>query len=121
MDWSYHRIQMGKVLASKDLALKGTAAAPELWGAVYMLLVFAVLVRALRAWERYGAAPIGWQELVTIGVDLLICPAPLLVGLAFRRLVTRELGDSRLNARTYTICNFRIAQLLILTYVSMVL
>jgi hypothetical protein len=108
-------------MESKDRALKGTAATPELWGAVYMLLVFAVLVRALHAWERYGGKPIGWQELVEIGVDLLICPAPLLVGIAFRRLVTRELGDSRLNTRTYKICNYRIAELLILTYVSMVL
>ena len=108
-------------MESNDRALKGTAAAPELWGAVYMLLVFALLVRALRAWEQFGGKPIGWQELVEIGVDLLICPAPLLVGIGFRRLVTRELGDSRLNTRTYKICNFRIAQLLVLTYITMVL
>jgi hypothetical protein len=108
-------------MESKDRALKGTAAAPELWGAVYMLLVFALLARALRAWERFGGKPLGWQDWIGIGVDLLICPIPLLVGIAFRRLVTRELGDSRLNNRTYKICNYRIAELLVFTYITMVL
>jgi len=105
----------------KDRALKGTAATPELWGAVYMLLVFALLARALRAWERYAGRPLGWQDWIAIGVDLLICPVPLLVAIAFRRLVTRELGNSGINTRTYKMCNYRIAELLVFTYITMVL
>jgi hypothetical protein len=104
-----------------DSALRGTAATPELWGGVYMMLVFALLSRGLHAWETYGGQPFGWEQGLAISVELIFCPAPLLMGLAFRRLVKNELRKNLLNSRTYKIVNFWIAQLLILTYIAMVL
>jgi hypothetical protein len=108
-------------METRDQAMSGTAATPELWGAVYMMLAFAVLSRALRAWQQWSGHPFGWELLVNVGLDLLICPAPLLMGYAFRKLVTRELGKNHLSSRTYRICNYRIAQMLVVSYIAMVL
>jgi len=108
-------------MESPDRALRGTAATPELWGAVYMMLVFAVLSRVLRAWLLLEGKPIGWQDVVGLGVSLLVCPAPLLIGRAFRKLLKSEVNKSLLSQRTFKICNFWIAQLLVLAYIALVL
>lgn len=108
-------------MASNDDALRGTAATPELWSAVYMMLVFAILSRALHALPQLKAQPIGWETAIQVGIDLLICPAPLLVGLAFRQRLKSEVSKNLMGLRTYKICNFRIAQLVILAYIAMVL
>lgn len=108
-------------LQSKDRALRGTAATPELWGAVYMMLVFALLCRALRAWNRLEGQPLDWGQIVQVAVDLLICPAPILMGIAFRNLVRSEVRRNQITQRTYKICNFWIAQLLVLVYITLVL
>lgn len=108
-------------METPDRALRGTAATPELWGAVYMLLVFTLVDRFFHTWQRFGGFPGNWQDGVVTAVDLLVCPVPLLMGISFQRLLKREAGRSLLNPRTYKICNFWIAQLLILAYVTMVL
>ena len=108
-------------MGSRDRALRGTAATPELWAAVYMMLVFALVARVFHAWEKLGGKPIGWQDAIALGVDLLICPAPLLVGIAFQRLLKSEVNKSLLGQRAYKICNFWIAQLLIFAYITLVL
>lgn len=109
-----------KALQSNDRALRGTAATPELWGAVYMMLVFVLLSRALHAWNRLEGQPIGWQQILEVAVNLLICPAPIFMGIAFRNLVKSEVRKNLITLRTFKICNFWIAQLLILAYITMV-
>jgi hypothetical protein len=108
-------------MQSKDRALRGTVATPELWAAVYMMLVFALLNRALHAWSRLDGKPFGWQDIVQIALDLLVCPAPILMGIAFRNLVKDEVRRNQITPRTFKICNFWIAQVLILAYITMVI
>ncbi|HEY1904310.1 MAG TPA: hypothetical protein VGG56_17910 [Terracidiphilus sp.] len=108
-------------MPSNDSALRGTGAAPELWGAVYMMLVFALFSRAFHAWMQYSGQPIGWQQTLEVGIPLVLCPAPLLMGIAFRRLIKSELSKGQLTQRTFKICNFWIAQLVILAYITMVI
>jgi hypothetical protein len=110
-----------RALQSNDRALRGTAATPELWGAVYMMLVFALLSRALKAWNRLEGQPIELGQIVQVAIDLLICPAPIFMGIAFRNLVKGEVRKNLVTPRTFKICNFWIAQLLILAYITMVI
>lgn len=108
-------------MQSSDRALRGTSATPELWTAVYLMLVFDLCFRALRAWTTMGGKPIGWQDAVHIGVDMLVCPAPILIGMSFRKLLREEMSRNQLSSRTFTICNYWIAQMLVLVYVALVL
>jgi hypothetical protein len=108
-------------MESNDPALRGTAATPELWAGVYMMLVFALLSRSLHALARVEGKAIGWEQGAEIAIELLFCPAPLLMGLAFRRLIRTERNYSRLSLRAYKVCNFWLAKLLIITYIAMVL
>ena len=108
-------------MESNDPALRGTAATPELWAGVYMMLVFALLSRALKAWNRLEGQPIELGQIVQVAIDLLICPAPIFMGIAFRNLVKGEVRKNLVTPRTFKICNFWIAQLLILAYITMVI
>jgi hypothetical protein len=108
-------------MENDDRTPKGIAATPELWGAVYMMLIFTISERAFHSWQRLAGKPIRWDEAVAVGVDLLVCPVPLLMGFAFRRRLRREARNGQLDAKIYRICNFWIAQLLVLAYVTMVL
>jgi hypothetical protein len=108
-------------MPNQDCALKGTAATTELWGAVFMMLIFALSARVFHAWQHLAGRPLTVQDAVPVGIDLLICPVPLLMGFAFRKMLRSELDKSSLNRRAYKICNFRIAQILVLAYVTMVL
>lgn len=108
-------------MESTDIALRGTAATPELWHAAYMMLVFALLSRGLHAWPEINGRPLGWESGLQIAVDLLICPTPLLVGLAFKRRLKSEVAKNLMNLRAFKICDFRIAQVVILAYIAMVL
>jgi hypothetical protein len=108
-------------MESNDPALRGTAATPELWAGVYMMLVFALLSRSLHALGRWDGKAIGWQQGIEIAVELLFCPAPLLMGIAFRKLIKTELNCNRLSQRAYKVCNFWLAKVLIIAYIAMVL
>jgi len=108
-------------MESTDTALRGTAATPELWHAVYMMLVFALLARGLHALPLINARPFGWETGLQVAVDLLICPAPLVAGLAFKKRLKTELGMNLMGLRAFKICDFRIALVVILAYIAMVL
>ena len=108
-------------MRSRDRALRGTAAAPELWGGVYMMLAFVLLSRALHIWNQMNGQSFGQHQLFEIGLELTFYPAPLLLGSAFRKLMRIELSKSLLSQRTYKICNYWIAKVLILAYIAMVL
>jgi hypothetical protein len=110
-----------QTMESNDSALKGTAATPELWGAVYMMLVFALLSRSLHAWERLAGKPVAWQDALEVAVDVLVCPAALWIGLSFQEMLKNELNRNNLSQRTYKLCNFWIARVLILAYIAIVL
>jgi hypothetical protein len=113
--------ERGYGMETNDRALRFTAATPELWGAVYMMLIFTLAARAFHGWERLGGKQLEWPDALVIAVDLLVCPVPLVIGVAFRRLLKKEVHRSLLNSRTYRICNFWIAQILIIAYITMVL
>jgi hypothetical protein len=108
-------------MQSRDHALRGTAAAPELWGGVYMMLAFVLLTRALHTWSSLKGQPVDGQHLFEIGLELVFYPAPLLLGSAFRKLMRGELRKNVINQRTYKICNYWTAKVLILAYIAMVL
>ena len=78
-------------MESQDRALRGTAATPELWGGAYMMLVFALLSRGLRAWQQMSGSPVASDQIVEVVIGMLLCPAPLIMGIAFRRLIKSEL------------------------------
>ena len=77
-------------MGSYSRALKGTAATAELWGAVYLMLAFALGERSFHAWQRLGGMPANWQDGLVVGVHLLVCPVPLLIGILFQRLLKQE-------------------------------
>jgi hypothetical protein len=108
-------------MESKHPAPRGLAATTELWGAVYLMLFFTLAARAFHAWQKLDGKPIGWQDVIPIAIDLLISPAPLLMGFSFQHWLKREVDRSQLSPRTYRICSFWIAQLLVLAYITMVL
>jgi len=45
---------------------------------------------------------------------------PLIMGLAFRKVLNGELEKEMLSARTYRICDFWIAQLLLYAYFALI-
>jgi hypothetical protein len=108
-------------METRHPAPKGLAATTELWGAVFLMLFFALAARAFHAWQRLEGKSFGWTDAIPIGIDLLVSPAPLLMGFAFQRWLKREVNRGQLEPRTYKICNFWIAQLLVLAYIAMVL
>ena len=57
-----------ETMKSSDSALRGTAATPELWGAAYIMLAFALLSRSLHAWERLAA---GTDQLLPIAIPTI--------------------------------------------------
>jgi hypothetical protein len=111
----------GSGMGSYSRALKGTAATAELWGAVYLMLAFALGERSFHAWQRLGGMPVNWQDGLVVGVHLLVCPVPLLIGICFQRLLKQEEKRSQLHPQTYRRCSFWIAQMLLLAYATMVL
>ena len=62
LDCTYYHLQLRSSMESNDPALRGTAATPELWAGVYMMLVFALLSRSLHALARFEGKAIGWQD-----------------------------------------------------------
>lgn len=110
-----------ETMKSSDSALRGTAATPELWGAAYIMLAFALLSRSLHAWERLAGKNLAWQDALEVAIDILVCPAALWIGLSFQKMLKTELNRNHLNQRTYKICNFWIARVLILAYIAIIL
>jgi hypothetical protein len=86
-----------------------------------MMLVFALLSRSLHALARLEGKAIGWEQGAEIAIELIFCPAPLLMGLAFRKLIRTERNYNRLSQRAYKVCNFWLAKVLIIAYIAMVL
>jgi len=86
-----------------------------------MMLAFVLLSRALHLWNQMKGQPVDQHELFEIGLELVFYPAPLLLGNAFRKLMRIELSKSLLSQRSYKICNYWIAKVLILAYIAMVL
>ncbi len=109
-------------MESTDIALRGTAATPELWHAAYMMLVFALLSRGLHAWPEINGRPLGWES----GLQDRRRPAHLPHSSSRRpRFQTapqdREVAKNLMGLRAFKICDFRIAQVVILAYIAMVL
>jgi len=99
----------------EDRDLSETEKARIQWGFVYF---FAALTLLRLAWDTFLARPFSWHIAIDNGLGLLICPFPLLIGLMFRRLLKRELAKDLLSARTYQVCDYWIAQLLVFAYLA---
>jgi hypothetical protein len=57
----------------------------------------------------------------TVAIEILALPIPLWMGLAFRKTLKDELDKCLLSDRTYQICDYWIAQLLLLVYICLVI
>ena len=107
-------------MGSEDRALQNTEYAGMYWVIVYLLALVAFLVRAGFEWNAAHAHPFEWIDAILSGMGLLYCLFPLILGLAFRRTLRKERMRELLSERTYSICNFGIAQLLFTVYLGMV-
>jgi predicted transporter len=109
-------------MEGKDRAmLQNTEYAGMYWGMVYILTVFAFLVRAANDWKVARNHPPDWLDATMMGMGLLYCLIPLFLGLAFRRALKREMDRDLLSPRTFQICSFRIAMLLIFVYLGIMI
>jgi hypothetical protein len=105
---------------NEDRALKGTQYTWFLWQVVYVSVAFAFLIRALNLWGAFLTGSYHWWHAVGWGGALLMTAVPLIMGLAFRKVLKGELAKETLNARTYRICDFWIAQLLLYAYIALI-
>jgi hypothetical protein len=105
----------------KDHAMQGTDDARMYWSIVYAFTVLAFLVRATNDWKAARTHPFDWMDTIFIGMGLLYCIIPLILGLAFRRNLKKERDRELLSVRTYAICNIGIAQLLFFVYLGMMI
>jgi len=96
-------------MASEDQALKGTEYTGLIWVSSYVMVAFAFLLRSLHAWDVFHVQPLSWKTSVIPVMGLVLVLSPLLMGLAFRKTLKKELGEDLLSERTYRICDFWIA------------
>jgi len=108
-------------MKSKEAALSGTEYTRMYWIADYMLAGIVFLVRMIQLAEIWSRRPIDSLNIFTSSLGLLYCFLPLLVGIAFRRLLGAEMQREMMGTRTYVICNWRIAQLLFIVYLGMLI
>ncbi|MGA3046244.1 MAG: hypothetical protein ABSD67_06450 [Terracidiphilus sp.] len=101
-------------------ALKGTENAGAIWTLLYLVATVELLFRLVDVWFAFHARPSGWKKPIDLGFEILGLPIPLWMGLAFRRTLKDELDKSLLSERTYQICDYWIAQLLLLIYLCFV-
>ena len=107
---------------SKEAALSGTEYTKMYWGADYLLAGVVFLYRSTSLVEVIlHGQPYDVQKIFMSGLSLVYCFLPLILGVAFRKLLKRELDRELLSTRTYLICNWRIAQLLFIVYIGMML
>jgi hypothetical protein len=106
-------------MENEDRALKGTQNAWYTWQVVYVGTFFVFLLRVACFVVDIPSRPFSWWHAVGGGIGPFLALVPLLMGLAFRKLLKDELGKEMLSARTYRICDYRIAQLLLFTYFTM--
>jgi hypothetical protein len=104
----------------EDRALKGTQYTWFLWQVVYVSMAFALLIRALNLWGAFLKGSYNWWHAISWGCALLMTAVPLIMGLAFRKVLNGELEKEMLSARTYRICDFWIAQLLLYAYFALI-
>ena len=107
-------------MGSDDRALQNTEYAGMYWVIAYLLALVAFLVRASYEWKAAHAHPFEWNDAVLAGMGLIYSFFPVILGLAFRRTLRKERARDLLSERTYSICNFRIAQLLFFAYLGMI-
>lgn len=105
----------------KDRALQNTEYVGMYWGLVYVSTAASFLRRTENVWTIVHTHPFVWWGVVVIVLELFYCLLPLFLGLAFRKILKKEKDRELLSARTYEICDFRIAQLLLFVYVGMML
>jgi hypothetical protein len=108
-----------KAVEDEDKALKGTEKAGTLWSIVYVLAALGFLRRMFDLWFACHELPFRWRAPIDSGFDMLFLPLPLLVGMAFRGLLKKELGKDLLSPRTYEICEYWVALLLLVVYMGM--
>jgi hypothetical protein len=91
------------------------------WMIVYLFVSLTLLSLMFHAWDLSHVQPFRWHDAIDVGLQFLICPFPLLMGIFFRGLLRKELKKNLLSARTYQICDYWIAQLLVYSYMVMLM
>ncbi len=108
-------------MEAEDAARKGAEYARMYWVIDCALSGAAFLERATLFWKSTHVVPIYLLELLLVGMSILYCFLPLLMGQLFRRLLKRELEEKSLSIRMFEICDCRIAQLLFVVYMGMLI
>lgn len=103
----------------EDTALNNTQYARTYWVINCVLCGVVFLERLGVLWKSVHVDPSDLLELVPSCLAVLYVFLPLLATWQFRRLLSRELQKDLLSARTFEICDWRIAQLLFLTYMGL--
>jgi hypothetical protein len=100
---------------------KNAEYAPMYWVIDYVLSGAVFLQRAMLLWRPLQNRPIDVLQIVDGGLMMLYCFLPVWAGRSFKRMLKRESENEALSMRTFTICDWRIAQLLLITYLAMLL
>jgi hypothetical protein len=108
-------------MASEDNALKGTENASTIWKLLYLVAAFGFIFRLSNLWFAFHAQPFSWKKPVDLGFEILALPLPLWMGVGCRRMLNSELDKGMLSDRTYRICDYWIAHLLVSAYICLVL
>lgn len=107
-------------MEDEDRALKNTEYAGMYWGLIYALTIINLLVRGASEWKAARIRPFDWMDGSLACMSFLYCLIPLLMGLVLRRTLRKEKDRELLSKRTYDICDFGIAQLLLFVYMGMI-
>src|SRR5271157_5880114 len=107
-------------MASKDQAVKGTDNTGLLWILVYFIAAALFLESVIHTWYAFYVRPFSWENPIDFCFKLLLMPIPLVISLIFRRTLKDELGKEFISERTYRICDYMLAQLLLFTYICLV-
>lgn len=92
--------------------------APMFWGINYILCGVVFVQRAMHLWGTLRSRPTDMLGVAVGGLVSLYCFLPLWAGRIFRRRLKGELEKSSMSTQTFSVCDWRIAQLLFIAYMG---
>ncbi|HVN93507.1 MAG TPA: hypothetical protein VMT38_07420 [Terracidiphilus sp.] len=108
-------------MESAQTEAKKAVRAPMYWQLDYVLAGVVFVVRASLVWKHLQSHPAEALALFYGGLATLYSLLPVIVGRSFRRLLKKRLETDSLSIQTFSVCDWRIAQLLYVAYLGMLL
>ncbi|MGD0628376.1 MAG: hypothetical protein ABR987_03440 [Terracidiphilus sp.] len=102
-------------------AVHGFPLTPILKSVTYFVAAVALLGLLLHVWDSSHEHPALWMKVFKYGSGAFFAIFTLLLGETFRRVLRQDLAKGLLSARTYEICDYWIASLLLFVYMGMLL